>query len=44
MGVADMLLFVPLFAVICQLLRDWVQARRVQRASASMSTPQMEQC
>ena len=44
MGVIGMLLFVPLFAVIYQLLRDWVQARRVQRASASMSTPQMEQC
>lgn len=43
MGVIGMLLFVPLFAVIYQLLRDLVQARRAQKADSSMSAPQMEQ-
>ncbi|MGN1021724.1 MAG: AI-2E family transporter [Aristaeellaceae bacterium] len=37
MGVAGMLLFVPLFAVIYQLLRDWVQARRARRAAEAPS-------
>ncbi|MGN0971062.1 MAG: AI-2E family transporter, partial [Aristaeellaceae bacterium] len=44
MGVIGMLLFVPLFAVIYQLLREWVQARRARKAAASMSAPQPEQC
>ncbi|MGN0746067.1 MAG: AI-2E family transporter, partial [Aristaeellaceae bacterium] len=44
MGVIGMLLFVPLFAVIYQLLREWVQARRERRAAATPSAPQAERC